>query len=431
MRRASAALFVALVLTACPAGRDEAPPGLPREETPFFIAFFAGPDDPVAPGLLEGARLAAAEVSEEGVLTRPLEIAEKGRADGVSLAAQVADADVLGGVTVDGAAAIAAARPAIEEHAFPVFELTFDLYEAGVLRGPVFTMATPHSWQAWRLARYFGPGDRRYANVALARETTALGDVAANSLRDALAERSLSFVDVTAPVREAVERLSRERPEAVVVEGSPSFVEEVAGALSSAHGYLGRRRIHDGWRPQIAGFESMLAMGGEAWAPGVVAAGDYARPSLGGEVIPAVARFREAFRSEYRRDPSGEEVRGYDAVHLIAEAVRRAGTTDRQKATEALEGFDRVRFGNLPVSFGPDDHVAPERDVLGLWTLAPEPSRNSWSQLMRTFTSDLQRTNILEDDWPAYFEGTTPGGEAPFYYEAKSGVVTRPEDDLR
>lgn len=380
----------------------------------------ADPADPRTGGYLRAARLAAREAG--------VRVVEGGVPDARRLARATGDPDLIGAVTLHGADAIESARDVIEAAGFPVIELADDLYGTTVLGPAVFQAATPHSWQAWRLARYFGPGDRGFRAVGLLRDRSRSGEAAARGLAAMLAERGLALVDAAGSPEEGVAHLEAARPPAVVVAGSSEFSARALALLSAEpRRYAGRSRVGDGWRPQVAGFESLVDVRPPA-PPGTVAAGDYLRAGPGDAPVDAARRFREAWRARHGADPQGWEVAAHDAVLALTEASRRAGDhgDGRGGLLAALEGFDRVRFGSLPISLGPDDHLLAERDVLGLWTLRD----GRWKPLMRTFTSDLERTNVLEDDWAAFFEGAVPGGEAPLYRTARSGVTTGREDDL-
>lgn len=65
-----------------------------------------------------------------------------------------------------------------------------------------------------------------------------------------------------------------------------------------------------------------------------------------GSQRPAVRKFVEAYRKEYKSDPPAYSAYAYDGLMLVAEAARRVeGSIDRQKLREALgsiEGFDGV-----------------------------------------------------------------------------------------
>lgn len=386
---------------------------------------------------MHAARLAASGVE---LLGKQVEIVDDGQPNPVKLAALADDADVLGAITIDGGHVIDQAGEALDRWMLPVFELRNDLYERQALRPSVFQMSVPHSWEAYRLARYFGPGDRGYRRVGLIRTSSSGGEVAAVSLREAASLRGLDLVE-TDPLPVVVDassdqiaavlsKLREARVEVVVAEASDAQLMEVNRLLSSeAFNYEGKRRIADGWRPQLAGFDSLFSI--SEMRPGTVAAGEYGRPVRHVDSIPAIKSFVDEFEKANVPTLEGKESVAYDAVKFLAESVKRAGANDHEKVVQALEGFDRVRFARLPVSFSPTDHVAPERDHLGLWAVpTPDASKEPWFLLMRTFTSDLERTNILEEDWPSFFDGTTPGGEAPFFHQAKRGIVSDKSDDL-
>ncbi len=377
-------------------------------------------------------QLAAEQLSAgKGLLGRRVKVDRIGL-DAPSLAGLTDDPDVLGAVAFDGAAAaVQGAAHALEASEFPVF-VNADVYDAGDLRSPIFQVTAPHSWQAFRLARYFGPGDRNYSKVAILREPGPGSDVAARVLSEAVELRNLKFVDVAAGVDEGILQLAGTKPDVVVLEGSGDFLQLALSRFAEeGRRYQGRQKIHSGWRPQIAGFESLLSLArSSTTVPGTVAAGDYSRPDAVPDGSWPVSIFRKAFQKSFNRGPTAAEADAYDVVMILAEALRRstpAAAVEHPRLLEELEKFDRVRFARLPVSLGPSDHVVAERDVLGLWAVG---SDGKWTHLMRAFTSDLERTNVLEDDWPVFFDGTTPGGEAPFYYSAKSGITTRKDDDL-
>ena len=343
------------------------------------------------------------------------------------LSAAITSTATVGLLTVGGADVLAATRTQVDAAGVPIVEMADDLYDAGRLGASTFEGATPHSWQAWRLARYFGPADRKYSRIGLMREPGLAGESAMHALREFCADRGLEFLDATGSVESAYQTLASKKPQVVVIEGSKKFIGDALAKLSRDNAYQGRSKIEDGWRPQVAGFESMFSVGPVS---GMVAAGDYGRPANLGDRMENVARFRSSFAAKFKVPPVGEESVAYDAVMLLVGALTKAGPSipiDRPKLVTAIESTDRVRFARLPISLGPTDHVIPERDFLGLW--AAEQDR--WDLLMRTFTADLERTNIYDQDWMYFFSGSTPGGEAPFYNTARSGIVTGPSDDLR
>ncbi|MGH2772919.1 MAG: ABC transporter substrate-binding protein [Actinomycetota bacterium] len=428
-RRSLAALLLGCgIFSGCgvPESEDKSPPAQAErsDNRPVWrVVVMGGKTDDRLAAILRGAELAAAELSDKGLEGRRVHI-DQLAPSGPDLAGLTDDRQVIGAITVAGADAIRAAGNALDDSRFAVFEMADDLYETGGLSDSVFQVPAPRPWQAFRMARYFGPGDRGYRKAGLLREPGPDSESAAAVLKEALERRGVAFIDAPGGVEEALGNLEGARPEAVVVHGSGLFRSRAVKALSQPPRlYGGKPRIADGWRPQPAFFEEQL--GAEGVMAGAVAAGDYAG-FLAGTPVERPARFNQAFRARYKRDPSGIELSASDCVYVLAEAIKRAGGLDRPKLLEELEGFDRVRFGRLPISLGPDDHVVAERDVLGLWAAG----KGTWRPVMRTFTSDLERTNVLEEDWSAFFDGTTPGGEAPFYHQAKSGITSDKGDPL-
>ena len=62
---------------------------------------------------------------------------------------------------------------------------------------------------------------------------------------------------------------------------------------------------------------------------------------------PNVRKFIEAYKAEYKEEPSSMAALGYDAAMIMVDAIKRANTTDAAKVKEALE-----QTKNLQVSTG-------------------------------------------------------------------------------
>jgi len=107
-----------------------------------------------------------------------------------------------------------------------------------------------------------------------------------------------------------------------------------------------RRALADmGWTPRI--FFSQV---GSTTAEYGKALGDLANYSLGcgiwdpeiARLFPGGVQFLEAFRQEYHRDPGHHAAYGYAAGVILAEAISRAGSVDREKVREMLSNLDMV-----------------------------------------------------------------------------------------
>jgi branched-chain amino acid transport system substrate-binding protein len=60
---------------------------------------------------------------------------------------------------------------------------------------------------------------------------------------------------------------------------------------------------------------------------------------------PSVRRFVDAYHKRYGADPDSIAALSYDAVRLLADAIRRAGSTEGKRVRDALAGtkdFDGV-----------------------------------------------------------------------------------------
>ena len=62
---------------------------------------------------------------------------------------------------------------------------------------------------------------------------------------------------------------------------------------------------------------------------------------------PNVRKFIEAYKAEYKEEPSSMAALGYDAAMIVVDAIKRANTTDAAKVKEAME-----QTKNLQVSTG-------------------------------------------------------------------------------
>ncbi|MDA0276621.1 MAG: ABC transporter substrate-binding protein, partial [Proteobacteria bacterium] len=62
---------------------------------------------------------------------------------------------------------------------------------------------------------------------------------------------------------------------------------------------------------------------------------------------PGHQKFLAAYQARWKDYPRQGSVVGYTAVHTVANAIRRAGTTDTEKLVEAMKGLE------MPTPFGP------------------------------------------------------------------------------
>jgi hypothetical protein len=159
------------------------------------------------------------------------------------------------------------------------------------------------------------------------------------------------------------------------------------------------------------------------------------------EPIPRVSSFVERFQAAMDRPPTGLEQEGFDAVRAMVEALRANGGRGGADLVQALEDMEERTFSSFPVDFGPDDHLFLPRAEVGLFAV-PGPRRRIdpwqsraggeelWRPIMRTFTYNGERTNILDRDRPILFPFWDEDQPAPDYWRSRYGIVTGPEDPL-
>lgn len=287
--------------------------------------------------------------------------------------------------------AVAEARPEIEAAGLPVILVGGDLYTDRKLFRHVFQTAIPLRWQARVLARYL-VADRDHERIAV------VGDRALGA--EALAE------------------------EGATPAGSPGDADALLALGPARHVAAGI---------QLAAANPAVVRRGIG--PGTVVCLPY--PWAGwADMIPRVHRFRARFERTYARVPAGFEQEGYDAVRVVAEALDRTGRTGGEPLIGALEGFRDETYSSLPVRLGPDDHVLAEESQLGLFAVddraAPAGEAQGavpWRPVMRTFTTDGQKVNLLDADKKVFFPGWKRRKPSPRYWKSRFGIVTRPDED--
>ena len=113
-------------------------------------------------------------------------------------------------------------------------------------------------------------------------------------------------------------------------------------------------------------------IGGDGWdSPELVSVGG---PSVEGcyfsnhfsnqSTDPKVVAFVESYRKKYSTDPDAMVALGYDSVYLLADAMKRAGTTDPAKVTPAIAATKD--FQGLTGRITLDDHRNPTKPAVML-----------------------------------------------------------------
>jgi branched-chain amino acid transport system substrate-binding protein len=406
------------------------------------VGSLTGPHAEADATYLDGIRLGETVVNRRGGIDgAPLDIvladdrgdpeAEARLVQGAVLAPDVAATLVVG----DGRS-VTAARLDIEWSRTPVLLLRGDLYSSRELFRQVFQTSIPLRWQAAVLARYLVV-DRRYENVALVfelppRAVGARGERERAVFRAAMAEEGAGLwkeLGLSPSFSADVALRSLGGADAVAYVGGPTVGTRLARMLSG---------LED--RPQLAtstdGLQETFAGSGPP-VPGTVA--PYAYTWAGwAEPIRRVAAFRELCRRELGHPPRGFEQEGYDAVRVLAEALERTGGEGGDRLVRALESVEDVTYSSLPIGLGPDDHLFLSDRQLGLFAVAgPDEESEAWAPewapwrpVMRTFTTNGERTTVIDRDKDVFFPGWHAREPAPDFWTARYGIVTRRRDPL-
>jgi hypothetical protein len=375
------------------------------------------------------------------------------------LVSQLAALEQTAGIVYAGPPdGLARAEGALAAGGIPGILCFGDLYSARRLRPHIFQTSPPLLWQARRLASYLLE-DRGYTRVGALASRTDSGDAAVSSLRTAVAEEGGRAVAVarygSEPQRAQLRRLRARRVEAVVLEGPPSALAALerglagsgaryrttrAARIASAPPPVRARRAASGyWHPQVAAFDLAIAPGGDP-RRGTVAAEAYSR---GAHYlpVPSLRSFHRAFVDWWDAEPTGWELRAFEAARMIGWAARRVEPREAAPGRDlasVLEGVSRRRFGGLDVTLGPDDHTAVEQTTVGLWVVpradAAPPRRGNrlaWVPLARGFAIDGDRTDVLNRDWRYLFRNPPPPrAPAPRYTRMRFAVTTRRSDPI-
>ena len=470
MRKAAVVLAL-LVLAGCQSDDPRSDdPGFPSSRTPAasptspdslligLVGTLSGPDEWRGEDAFEGAEPAIHRLNRTRGDGPRFELVT--RDDGgdpqraTELVEELAANDRYVGIVYAGPPqGLPPAEPALARAGIPALLCFGDLYYSRELSPHVFQMSPSYLWGARRLAAYLFR-DRRYRTVTAIVEP---GSPSREALLTAFGEegrRPRRMITGGGDLRDDLRVLKRSKAEAIVVDAGPRRTAEVIETLrsmgslyrstdrariaSAGSRKLARRHARK-WRPQIVTFDlGMSARVAAARPPaGTIAADTYAR-GASHLPVPSLQRFAADFREWWAdQPPFGWELRSYDAVRALGWAVGRGG----DDLAETLEGLRQMRFGGLPITFGPDDHTAVEQTTVGLWAVPRPPVLKGlrerddlalpWAMLHRGFTIDGEHTMVLNRDWKHLFSGRTfPKGPTPKLTRARFGITTSRKDPV-
>jgi branched-chain amino acid transport system substrate-binding protein len=389
------------------------------------VAATAGPAGAGDQSYLDGIRLAVDEVNAGGgVEGRPLELAVHDDGGSPEQATRLIE-KLLGNPSpallyVGEGHALAPLRARFQRRQKTVFLLEGDLYTVRGLFRQAFQTTIPWEWQAHAIARYL-VRDRRAGSIGFIGSGREAGQA------EGATQRALNYWGGRLAWG-ATFGAGEEPPEGALARASKSDVVIVFGSPSDSD-RLARTLAENPSPPRIVGGSALLAVG-PGLPPGTAACDLYTWAGWA-EPIRRIHVFRRRFRAAFGHDPSGMEQEGYDAVRLLADALIRTGGTGGRRLTTALEQVRNRIFSGFPIELGPDDHVAPPRDELGLFAVAgpkelvdpwQEPGSEPWRPIMRTFTHDGSRTSVLDIDRRVFFPFWRRNQPGPKFFRSRYGI---------
>jgi branched-chain amino acid transport system substrate-binding protein len=417
--------------------------GTPGPAAPIVLDVVAATEEPTSiegdndRSYLDGMNLAIQDVNGAGgVGGRPLSLSLHDDLGQRDIATQMLN-DLAGSSTailyVGPGTALTDARASIEAAGVPVVLLEGDVYSSQGMFRQVFQTTIPWVWQANVIARYVVT-DRKAKDIVFigtGPEAPGAGDAMAAALEYWGGHLAASFDDSSRdPSTGLTAALDRAASaDWAVAFGPPVEVLGLVNAIGEAE--------FGGGHAGITSSSSLLVSSPALSAhPGWSSCYTYTWSGWA-EPIGRVGRFIEGFQAMFGDAPVGLEQEGYDAVRVLVHALKATGGVGGAKLTSALEDVKNLAFSSFPVDLGPDDHLFLPRDELGLFAmpgvkekLDPWQVAGGWRPVMRTFTTDGSRDNILDRDRKVFFPSWKKDQPGPYYWESRYGIVSGPSDPL-
>jgi branched-chain amino acid transport system substrate-binding protein len=318
------------------------------------IGPFTGGSSPMGLSMLQGVRLATAEINEAGgVLGRPIVLIERDDMARNEVGARIA-AEMTGQRPVAAAIGIAnvgvaiAAAPYFQQARRPLLIAVSTGSAATTLFAPpeykenyIFRVSVSTVLEVDKLAQEVAR--RGVAKVAVFTDSTRYGQVGREELLAALGRHGLKPVAIEKFNIGDVDMLRQLRRAQAA--GAELLLTYAIGP-ELAHIATGRRAL--GWNVPILGSWT-LSMGNFIDMAGPDAEGvAMTQTFIQEKDTPARTAFIEAFQRRFDVDriaspPSAAQ--GYDAIHLLAAAMTQAQSTEGPPVRAALEALDRTVEG--------------------------------------------------------------------------------------
>lgn len=308
----------------------------------------------------EASRFAADEINlKGGVLSRRIELMEYDNETTALGSRRAAEAAVRDGVR----AVVGAARSSHSSAMAPILEAAGIPMVSPVSTNPSVTRDRPHVFRTCYTDRLQGEALAQFALTVLKAETAAVMTNADNQYsvdlarffiqrfqRDGRIVAETDYLQSANDFRPHLSEIQRAAPDVVCVPGYPrdaAFIIRQARSMGIESVFLGG----DGWD------DLMYAYAGDAIA------GSYSASHWHVDLPdPRSRAFVARYAARHARYRSGLVALSYDTVHLLADAVRRAGSAAPEAIRNALADTREFNGVTGPITF--DDNGDPEKPVV-------------------------------------------------------------------
>jgi branched-chain amino acid transport system substrate-binding protein len=349
--------LAATALTASACGQGLVGGGDKKEESgPILLGMdipLSGSSAAIGPYMKNGAQMAIDEINAKGgVLGRKLQLRAEDDACDPKTATAAANKLVAAGVTVSVGGYCSGATlptlPIFDRNKIPMLIPAANSTELvdQKLKHVFFVNGTGDQQSAAAMAWLTKSGAKK---VALLHDNTSYSkDIAVRTATelDKPGGPEKATLDAVTPGESdysaAVTKTLRTNPDFIYWTGYFQEGGLLVRQLRQA-GFKGKMMVGDG------SVDTKLA----TIAGGDTAEGTYATMTQTPDTIEGADNWIASYKQKFGADPGPYSTQSYDAVRVAAEAIKKAGGTDGDKITTALEGIDGFQLFSGPLKFTP------------------------------------------------------------------------------
>ena len=363
MRRARWVLFAALAMMAALAGCDSEQAGTVK------VGFVVAGERPT---YLRSAQLAVEEINASGgMLGRPVELVSLvNRQASLPLTIQtvenmILEDDVIAIIGPNRSTHAVAVGPLAQRHGVPMVTTAASnprVTEAGDF---VFMASVTDAFQGRVMAQFarHGLGARTVATLTLRGDvyTEGISEFFVANFRrlEGSVVSEAFYASGTTDFSDLLAGIAVLRPDAFFVS---AFIPEIAAIVGQAKAIPMRN----------AAGEPTLLLGTDTWDSEILLAeagadleGGYFTTHFSPDTqVPAARAFIAAYRAAYGAEPSGGDAVNYDAVHLLHEAIERAGSLDPEAIREQLSATENYSGATRIARYDGNRHPAKSSVIL-------------------------------------------------------------------